>query len=307
VVSVVIPTRARPYLIGRAVRSALAQSFHDLEVVVVLDGRDEATTAALTAIADPRVRVTILEVPAGAAGARNAGVREARAPWVAFLDDDDEWLPTKIEIQMRVARASQLRWPIVSCRLMACRGSTTFVWPRRTPRAGEHISEYLFCRSSPFWGEGDINTNTLLTRRELLEAIPFQAGLRRYIENDWVLRAILVEGTGIEFDDSQQPLAIWHMDDDRPRLTNSADWQESLAWIRQNRGLVTKRAYAGFVLADAGVIAARRNQPAAVLSLVREAFAFGHPRVFDLGVLAANWMIPERLRDWLAHRRAGVS
>jgi glycosyltransferase involved in cell wall biosynthesis len=303
-VSVVIPTRNRPGLVGRAVGSALAQSFRDLEVVVVLDGADDATAAELDSIDDGRLRVTVLEAARGTAAARNAGVAEARGAWVAFLDDDDEWLPAKLARQMPIALASPFRLPIVSCRLLARRGDASFVWPRRTPRPGEHASEYVFCRSSPFWGEGDVFAITLLTRRTLLETVPFRTGLRRYIENDWLLRAITVEGTGVDFVDDTAPLAIWHMDDDRARLTGTPDWRESLAWIRQSRHLVTARAYAGFVLGDVGVVAGRRREWRALGPLLREAFARGRPRLFDLALFGAGWIVPPTTQHRLARRFA---
>ena len=61
-VSVVIPTRGRPHLVGRAVASALAQSAPDLEVIVVVDGPDAETASVLAAIADPRLRVPAVVV-----------------------------------------------------------------------------------------------------------------------------------------------------------------------------------------------------------------------------------------------------
>ena len=74
-VSVVVPTRFRPDLVIRAVRSALAQTHHNLEVIVVVDGPDAATWDALAAIDDLRLRVLMLPEPGGAPNARNAGVR----------------------------------------------------------------------------------------------------------------------------------------------------------------------------------------------------------------------------------------
>src|SRR5215475_1696049 len=80
-VSVVIPTRSRPDLVLRAVRSVLGQTMTDLEVVVVIDGPDPDTEAALETLGDPRVRTVPLDVSSGAPTARNIGVRAARAPW----------------------------------------------------------------------------------------------------------------------------------------------------------------------------------------------------------------------------------
>jgi glycosyltransferase involved in cell wall biosynthesis len=106
IVSVVIPTRNRPAWLQGAVESVLAQTMRDLEIVIALNG---ATTAAVEMAnrlgADPRVKVietAALTVPA----ARNLGMAAARGEWIAFLDDDDIWLPQKLEIQLAAARAA---------------------------------------------------------------------------------------------------------------------------------------------------------------------------------------------------------
>ena len=65
-VSAVIPTRNRPRLVQRAVRSALAQKYDDLEVIAVIDGPDSATEKVLTEISDKRLRVIVLRLRAGA-------------------------------------------------------------------------------------------------------------------------------------------------------------------------------------------------------------------------------------------------
>ena len=100
-VSVIIPTRDRPALVARAVRSAVGQSYANQEIVVVDDG--SATPLVLPAefAADPRVRVVWLGTHAGVGEARNAGVRASRGTLLAFLDDDDRWRPQKIERQVR--------------------------------------------------------------------------------------------------------------------------------------------------------------------------------------------------------------
>ena len=74
-VSVVIPTRNRPTLVVRAVKSALAQTLTDIEVIVVIDGQDPETFEALHAIVDLRVRVISLSESVGGSEARNVGVR----------------------------------------------------------------------------------------------------------------------------------------------------------------------------------------------------------------------------------------
>src|SRR6266852_6269448 len=100
-VSVVIPTFNRPHLVTRAVRSALSQTLGVIEVIVVVDGPDEATLQVVRQINDSRLIIKVLPANVGIGGVLNAGVNEAQAKWVAFLADDDEWFPQKLELQLQ--------------------------------------------------------------------------------------------------------------------------------------------------------------------------------------------------------------
>jgi hypothetical protein len=100
-VSVVIPTHDRAVLVGRAVTSALEQTLHDLEVIVIDDGSTDETPDRLRELASADGRVRLLRTEGvGAPAARNAGIEAATADLVAFLDDDDEWFPQKLEMQV---------------------------------------------------------------------------------------------------------------------------------------------------------------------------------------------------------------
>src|SRR5260370_12535343 len=107
-VSTVIPTRGRPELLLRAVRSVLAQTLREIEAVIVIDGDDPATERALEELVreDGRVRVIALATSVGGSDARNRGVDAASGEWVAFLDDDDEWLPGKLQAQLEAVTSS---------------------------------------------------------------------------------------------------------------------------------------------------------------------------------------------------------
>ena len=102
-VSVVIPTRNRAEDCRRAVESALAQTASPEEVIVVDDRSTDDTAAVIGALADEEDQVSYIRReagPAGPAATRNAVIRAARGELIAFLDDDDEWLPRKLERQI---------------------------------------------------------------------------------------------------------------------------------------------------------------------------------------------------------------
>jgi glycosyltransferase involved in cell wall biosynthesis len=102
-VSVIVPTRDRVELLRRALASVRAQSEQRFELIVVDDVCSDDTPAYLARLAkeDQRIRVVRNSKPSGGGGARNAGIELSRAPWVAFIDDDDEWMATKLERQLR--------------------------------------------------------------------------------------------------------------------------------------------------------------------------------------------------------------
>ena len=244
-VSAVIPTRGRPDLLFCAVRSALRQTWRHLEVIVVLDGHDAETEARLTVLPDSRLRILILPEPSGGSIARNAGVRAARGEWIAFLDDDDEWLPDKIERQMRAVRGTSAWFPVVSCRLIARSPVASRVLPLRVYDSSQPIADYLFCRDGLADPGGLLQTSTLLASRELLLAIPFQDGLPMHQDWDWIIRVAAHQGVSIIM--LPKPLSIWRVDDTRATVSRGCDWQFSLAWIRYIRTLISGRAFSSFV------------------------------------------------------------
>jgi glycosyltransferase involved in cell wall biosynthesis len=96
--SVVIATRDRPELLRRAIEAVLAQAHPcPIEVVLVFDHSEPDHSLARGATGDDRrVVVTTNSHKPGLAGARNSGVASSSHDWIAFCDDDDEWLPGKL-------------------------------------------------------------------------------------------------------------------------------------------------------------------------------------------------------------------
>jgi GT2 family glycosyltransferase len=102
-VSVVVPTRNRSALLAMTLRSVLGQQDVDFEVIVVDEASTDDTPALLAGLHDARLRVIRHDVPHGLPAARNRGAAEARGDWLAFVDDDDLWAPTKLVRQVRQA------------------------------------------------------------------------------------------------------------------------------------------------------------------------------------------------------------
>lgn len=105
--SVVVPTYDRPDLLPVAVASVLGQTVTDLEVVIV----DDAGTMPVEPIDDPRVRIVRRDVNGGPAASLNTGAAAARGRYLAFLADDDVWVPRRLEL----ALVGLARAPIALC------------------------------------------------------------------------------------------------------------------------------------------------------------------------------------------------
>ena len=106
--SIIIPTRDRPQLLPHAVKSALEQTFADLEVIVV----DDASTQLVQLPEDPRVRVIRLSKSRGGAAARNVGTDAAIGRWVMYLDDDDRLLPHMAAVSLDALAQATLPEPV---------------------------------------------------------------------------------------------------------------------------------------------------------------------------------------------------
>lgn len=103
-ISVVIPTHNRRSLLKRAVRSVQKQSCPDIEILVVSDGSTDGTDRCMEELAkeDPRIHYHCYPESKGANHARNIGISLSKGEYIAFLDDDDEWLPEKLEKQKKI-------------------------------------------------------------------------------------------------------------------------------------------------------------------------------------------------------------
>jgi glycosyltransferase involved in cell wall biosynthesis len=99
-ISVIMPAYNVQDYIGDSVRSVLAQTYTDWELVIVDDCSADSTVDVISSFDDPRIRLFVNEKNSGAAASRNRALREAKGRYMAFLDADDIWAPEKLEKQL---------------------------------------------------------------------------------------------------------------------------------------------------------------------------------------------------------------
>jgi glycosyltransferase involved in cell wall biosynthesis len=304
VVSVIIPTIGRPELLRRALRSVLSQSFAQFEIIVIIDGPDDATIAAMHAETDPRIRFICNAQPQGAGRSRNRGVAEARGRFVAFLDDDDEWLSEKLAMQ--IALIDSREDVLVTCLTRVIRPQGSEIWPVSIYDNAQSFDEYLFDRRQMFAGSAFIQTSSQFLSRSLALRSPFP---ENSTHDDWefVLRLACAMKIRIE---TVSAVLVNHYIVQASSLSTRDSWKASLVWVRGLQKLMTRRAYGGFCLGVLGPRAAKERAYAAILPILREAYRRGAPRFPSLLFFILVWMVPEDARKrlrLLVNRMGGTS
>jgi glycosyltransferase involved in cell wall biosynthesis len=178
-VSVVVPTRDRPQLLARALRSIFDQRYAGvIEVLVVFDQSD-ARTIEIGARNGRRIRPMPNARAPGLAGARNTGILAAEADLVAFCDDDDEWFPDKLEVQV-----------------------SRFLERPETTAATTGVVVDFEGRSFPRIAPTEFVTFDMLLRSRLMELHPstFLAWRRELIDNDGLVDEAIPGGYGEDYE-----------------------------------------------------------------------------------------------------------
>ena len=163
-VSVCMPAFHAGETIGAAVASVLSQDVA-LELLIVLDGTDEKTQALLESLKDDRrVRVLRNEERLGAARSRNRAVAQAKAPFIAFLDADDEWAQGKLRKQMNILSRSG--------RVLCCT-ARELLRPDGT-HTGRVIPVSSVIRYEDLLKTNSINCSSVVVRTEAMRRFPME-------------------------------------------------------------------------------------------------------------------------------------
>lgn len=200
-VSVVIPLFQKARYVQRALESVFRQTLKDFEVIVVDDGSTDGASEMLSTITDARL-IVHRQTHAGVSITRNRGVALARAPWVGFLDADDEWLSNFLESTLKVAEASS-EVSAVFASLMDHRTGRPLV--TKVNRRGLLVHDYFATLLSND-GMGMSSSSVLASKAHLEACGGFPEGVRHGEDIDlwarlaWRGEVAFCEETG----------AVWH-------------------------------------------------------------------------------------------------
>lgn len=207
-VTVVLTTYNRPELMRRALGSVLNQTYKNWECIVVDDASEEPVEEIVDSNGDSRVRYYRHDENKGLSAARNTGLRLAEGSMIAYLDDDDEWLPEKLARQADRLQSSEEEVGLVYCWMEWVRDGEVF--KRRQPTLRGNI----FAESLDRQPLG--NGSTWLIRREALERHGgFDESLPRGIDGDLLRRLSITHNVDVV----PETLVRYHVDHEQQRIT----------------------------------------------------------------------------------------
>ena len=207
-VSVVIPAFNREAVIGRALKSALRQTYDNLEIIVVDDASSDNTLGVVESFQDARIVYLRHETNRFAAAARNTAMRVARGKYIAFLDSDDEWLPNKIEQQVTKLQSLGDEWGCIYTGAYVFKDDAKSGSLYSPVLNGHILAPFLLKKTTIF-------TPTFAFRREVLDTIGLMdESLRRCQDLDFYIRilerykvAVIPEPTTNIYLDTIKPLS----------------------------------------------------------------------------------------------------
>jgi glycosyltransferase involved in cell wall biosynthesis len=192
-VSVIIPTYNRAHMVSRAIKSVLAQTYQNFECIIIDNASTDGTLQILSAWAKSDCRVKIIKHATNrfACASRNSGIMNASGKLIAFLDDDDEWLPTKLERQVELIENSPAHIGLVYCWMNCYEPDGHLISKYRPALRGDVFRKVL--ANNVIGG-----TPTLLIRRSVIElAGLWDESLRAEDDDEWIAR--LCRHTYVDF------------------------------------------------------------------------------------------------------------
>jgi glycosyltransferase involved in cell wall biosynthesis len=189
-----------------AIASVLNQTFRDLEVIVVDDASNDTTLDVVSGFSDPRIRYVRHELQKGGAAARNTGIRRTAGEYIAFLDDDDEWFPEKLNLQVVLLDRSSSEVGAVYTGCIKVDHTSGKVLSQKTPTHRGDLHQRFLVKNCV------TSTSSVVLRRQCLESVGlFDETLPSSQDHDMWIRI----SRGFHFESIPEPLFRYRVHEDK--------------------------------------------------------------------------------------------
>jgi hypothetical protein len=289
-VSVVVPAR-RPELASAAVASALSQTVGDIEVIVVYDGAvADEEYARLKSLLDSEVRLIATGMKSNANCARNLGIAVATKDYIALLDDDDVWLPDKLDCQLKEAPAVGTLW-VSTTQVQTFGGERNQVWPA-VPPPPDGLDRYLLGRSEIGAKPNFLQTSTWLAPAGVFKDNQFDESRTIHQDLDWLVR--VQHDRCLKLVHVQRPLTRYR-ESTVGSVSRTSPWTESFRWICDLTLPADPRARGDFLLVNVlpkAVLQGRLKNAWTIWIAANRTYEAG----FSAKVFAWSWLVRYLLR-----------
>ncbi|MDD5454425.1 MAG: glycosyltransferase [Candidatus Ratteibacteria bacterium] len=181
-ISVIIPAYNRAKFLEEAVKSVLAQTYKNWELIIVDDGSTDDTSEVVKKFLDERI-IYLHQDNKGASAARNKGILKAKGEYIAFLDSDDMWLPQKLQKQLEVFNKSRFKPGVVYTGIQYMDYKGNLKKQRKLPAYRGNIFKKLLRKNIAGIG------STMLVKKECFEKCgSFDENLPSRMDLDMILR-----------------------------------------------------------------------------------------------------------------------
>lgn len=256
-VDVVIPSRGRPDLLERALRSVLAQSRAPDRIIVIDDCSDVPLRSSIAKDLVDRCSFFRYTSGLGAGGARNAGIQHSHADWIAFVDADDWWFTGHLAGLIECAVRYKCRAIVGGYRAVFSNGLLITYRADRPPGVIANFADYMFKEG------GLCRTSTFLVGRAEAELVGFDPEVRH---EDWDFMLRIARDVPVGYNDAAE-VGVDH--DAGGRFSHTRDAAASFAFLAKHYDSLTRRQRNGFRLRVARS-AAVRAQRAVTRALLRD-------------------------------------
>ena len=291
-VTVIIATYNRASIVPRAVRSVQAQTRRDWKLLVVDDASPDDTESAIRSFEDDRIHYIRASENGGASRARNIGLDRAQGRYIAFLDDDDEWLPKKLERQIQAVESSDLeRVGAVICgRVVRNIDGDRKVFEHGM--LGRPFEQLLAPRT------GISTSGIMLTRASVAAGIRFDESLTNAEDHDLLIQVV----KAFDIECVPEPLYILHRDDHIERMYDAPGIARGVnGFLRKYDAELRARPFmrAMYYRRLAFALASDRKRKAALVAILKSVRARPFdPRVLkEFLFLISNLVQPKKRSD----------
>ncbi|KPV91509.1 UDP-Glc:alpha-D-GlcNAc-diphosphoundecaprenol beta-1,3-glucosyltransferase WfgD [Pseudoalteromonas sp. P1-30] len=231
-VSIVIPLYNRANKIERTIESINKQTYSNIEIIIVDDGSSDFPELVIEKLSNKNI-LFHKKLNEGANIARNFGAKLASGKYLAFLDSDDEYLPTHIENGVKLLQSNPNK--IVYSQVYAKRSEEVgFIKPKRAILENENMAEYLLCN------KGFVQTSTLLLSKNVFSQITFDPSLKAGQDTDFAIRAY---NLGYHFIMQDSYSVIWDDVYDPIRISSTPHPKNRILWLNSIKESIPKKAY----------------------------------------------------------------